>query len=64
MTKVRIFRNNDAPSLEKNVNAFLESKRIIAIRYTPSVIYDQYDQNGTPTGVSIYDSVLVVYEEG
>ena len=63
MAKVKIFRLSNASALEKEVNVFLESKRIIDIRYTPFIIYDQYDQNGTPTNASIYDSILVVYEE-
>lgn len=63
MVKVKIFRLDDALLLEEQVNDFLKTKRIIDIRYTSLLIYDRYTQNGVPCHTTLYDSILVVYEE-
>lgn len=63
MVKVKIFRLNDALLLEEQVNDFLKTKKIIDIRYTTHSIYDRYTQNGVPIHSTLYDSVLVIYEE-
>ena len=63
MEKIKIFRWNDARKVEDEVNEFIKDKNIISIQYQMCPIYDKFGASGIPINLTVYDSVMVEYEE-
>lgn len=63
MEKIKFFRWNDTRKVEDEVNEFIKDKNVISIQYQMCPIYDKFSASGVPHNVTVYDSVMVEYEE-
>ena len=63
--RVKIFRDLDIEKLEKEINKFIDADHISVkdIKITTDVTYDKYDKNSIPTHISLWTTVVVMYEE-
>ena len=61
--KIKIFSASSNTIVEESVNEFIKDKEVIDIKYTPSFIVNQYNDNGIPAGGAFIDRVMVMYEE-
>lgn len=63
MRKIKFFRYYDGAKVEEMVNDFVKDKNVISIQYQMCPIYDKFTGSGIPTNLTVYDSVMVEYEE-
>lgn len=63
MTRIALFCHNDINALVNAVNDFIKNKKVIDIQYQSMHAYTKFNGDAVPLASSIYDRVLIVYEE-
>lgn len=62
MTKVFLISNTNAQDFENNVNAFIQDKKVIDIKYQAMNVATAY-ASYVPVELKIIDRALIIYEE-
>lgn len=62
MIKTKLISNSDCVEFEKNLNDFIKDKKVVDIKYKPMWIPTSM-HGATITSTTIFDRVLVIYEE-
>lgn len=63
MTKVAFIAASDSTILVSNINDFIKDKKVIDIQYQSVLGYTAFNAHAIPLDLTIYDRVLIVYEE-
>lgn len=63
MTKIHMFADDDAASLQVAVNTFIADKKVIDIKLQSQIYPTEFTSNGTPCRFSANDRIMVIYEE-
>lgn len=58
MSKVHIFRNDDAVAIEQDINNFIKDKKLVDIKIGTDVTSRAYE------GTKIWTTVIIIYEDG
>ena len=63
MNKVHVIATaGDAVGFQQQVNEFIADKKVIDIKYQPSLFSTEWHANGTPKNIHCNDRAMIIYE--